>query len=82
MARKHPLTAVAKLCDEIRPAGGGAHCLYAQNHKLHISQGRSVSKDSHIIAWLNSSDINLGLTKTNWDKIDAKIRTLKKQGVL
>lgn len=80
--KKHPLTTVADLMNEIRPAKKGMWCLFVQYHTLDICLCQFVPKDSAIIARINSADINDGLSREMWDRIEARIRIYIKQGVL
>ncbi len=80
--KKHPLVTIKELLDGLRPVGGGAYLLFAYHHELNCCHCNLAPKDAVKIAVINSSHINLGLTSDMWDRIEAKIRTLLKQGVL
>jgi len=79
---KHPLTTVAELLNELRPAASGMYSLHAYLGNLNCCLSNLAPKDGATIAVLNSRDINDGLSRQLWDQVEARIRILIKQGVL
>lgn len=80
--KMHPLVAVVRLIETVIPADRGTYCLYVEAHELHLCRAQLVPKDSPKIAIISSLDINTGLPKNLWDRIDARIRIFIKQGIL
>lgn len=78
----HPLTQVADMLDNLRPADAGMYCLHVQHHEIHICRSGLVPKELVIIAYIKSGDINYGLTTSLWNRIEAKIRTMIREGVI
>lgn len=80
--KKHPLVEVADLLTNLRPASPGMYLLHVDHHKLCCCNANLATKDAIPIARINSDDINNGLSTKVWNKIEDKIRTLTRQGVL
>ncbi len=82
MNGEHPLTKVVILLNKMRPVTPGLWYLYAINKELGLHHGPDLPKYSHVIAALNSKEINEGPARWRWQSIEDKIRILRKKEIL
>ncbi len=60
----------------------GVYRLYARNGRLELCKISVVDLTVESIHIFNSADVNTDLSSLVWNRIDAKIRTLHKKGLL
>ena len=82
MRKEHPLITVARILDARRPVDRGAYILYAKDKKIRLCKEQNKPNGYRTILRLISRDINDGLTMAVWDRADARIRKLRKEGIL
>lgn len=61
---------------------GGCYEFVAIQGLMALRKHRSTEAATYLLLKVMSNDINAGMTPKQWDKLDAAIRTARKEGIL
>lgn len=82
MDKNQLLEQCAKLLNTHRPVRSGMYCLFVQDGGIGFGELTLYRECKHILARLDSRDVNEGPRTAMWDLIEDRIRRLKEEKVL